>query len=40
MKYAVKIASGGMIYIPYFIKISSCVQTLLGEETHTDTKVI
>jgi hypothetical protein len=39
MKYAVQIASGAMIYKTNFMKISSGVQNLLGEETHTDTKV-
>jgi hypothetical protein len=38
MKYAVEMASGGIIYIPGFIKISSGVQKLLGGATHTDTR--
>jgi hypothetical protein len=45
MKYAVRMTSGGMIYIPVFIKIGSGVQKLLGginiqTHIHTDSKVI
>jgi hypothetical protein len=31
MKYTVEMVSGGMIYVPSFIKIGSGVQKLLGE---------
>jgi hypothetical protein len=31
MKYAVEMASGGMMYIPSFITIGSGIQKLLGE---------
>jgi hypothetical protein len=30
MKYPVKMGSGGMIYIPSFIKIGSAIQKLIG----------
>jgi hypothetical protein len=38
MKYAVEVASGGMIYIPSFIKIGSGVQKLLERDAQTDTE--
>jgi hypothetical protein len=38
MKYSVETSSGGMVYIPIFIQISSGVQKLLGGDTHTDTQ--
>jgi hypothetical protein len=34
MKYGVEMGSGAMIYISSFIKISSGIQKLIGEETH------
>lgn len=34
MKYAVEIASGGMMYMPSFVKNGSDVQKLLGWDTH------
>jgi hypothetical protein len=37
MKYAAKMASDGMIYMPSFINIHSGVQKLLGVDTHKDT---
>jgi hypothetical protein len=37
MKYAVEMSSGAMIYIQSFIKISSAIQKLTGEDTYTDT---
>jgi hypothetical protein len=40
MKYAVKIVSGVMIYIPSFMKIGSGIQTLIGgtlKHAHTRT---
>jgi hypothetical protein len=42
MKYAVEMGSGGMIYIPSFIKIGSDIQTWMGEGIHrrTDSMVI
>jgi hypothetical protein len=43
MKYAVEMVSGGMIYIPSFIKIGSDVQKLLVVGytcKHTHSKVI
>jgi hypothetical protein len=39
MKHTVEMASNGIIYKPGFIKISTGVQTLLGEYTHTDTDI-
>jgi hypothetical protein len=30
MKYAVEMGSGAVIYIPYFIKIGSGIQKLMG----------
>jgi hypothetical protein len=44
MKYAVKMGSGTMIYIPNFRKIGSGIQTLIGRNAqilvhrHTDTQ--
>jgi hypothetical protein len=38
MKYAVGMASGGMIYIPRFIKIGSDIQKLLGWDTYANTQ--
>jgi hypothetical protein len=35
MKYAIKIGSGAMIYIPSFIKIGSAIQKLMGGDTAT-----
>jgi hypothetical protein len=35
MKYAVEMDSGGMIYIPIFIKIILAIQKLMGGYTHT-----
>jgi hypothetical protein len=41
MKYAVEMGSGGMIYIPSFIKIGSGIQNLIGgTHRHTDSMVI
>jgi hypothetical protein len=41
MKYAVEMGSGGMIYIPSFIKIGSAIQKLIGgNDKHTDNMVI
>jgi hypothetical protein len=41
MKYAVKMGSVAMIYIPSFIKIGSGIQKLIGGiHRHTDSKVI
>jgi hypothetical protein len=31
-------SSGGKIYVPSFIKIGSRIQTLLGENSNTDTR--
>jgi hypothetical protein len=36
MKYTVEMASGGMTYIPSFIKIGSGFQTLLGRDAYAD----
>jgi hypothetical protein len=36
MKYAVKISSGVMIYIPSFIKIGAGIQKLIEGYTDTD----
>jgi hypothetical protein len=36
MKYAVEMGSGGMIYIPSFIKTGSGIQKLIGGDTHTE----
>jgi hypothetical protein len=38
MKYAVEIASDGMMHVPSLIKISSGVRKLLGGDAHTDRK--
>jgi hypothetical protein len=35
MKYAVRMGSGGMIYIPSFIKISSGIQRFIRGDTQT-----
>jgi hypothetical protein len=35
MKYAVKMASGAMIYIKSFIKTGSGIEMLIGEYTDT-----
>jgi hypothetical protein len=41
MKYAVKMGSGAMMYIPSFVKIGSGIQKLmLGIHRHTDRKEI
>jgi hypothetical protein len=44
MKYAIEMASCGMIHIPSFLKIGSSIQKLLAGNTHayihTDSKVI
>jgi hypothetical protein len=41
MKYAVEMGSGGMTYIPSFIKIGSGIQTLIGgTQRRTDSMVI
>jgi hypothetical protein len=44
MKYAVEMGSGGMIYIPKFMKIGSCIHKVTGDDArtniHTDSKVI
>jgi hypothetical protein len=41
MKYAVKMGSGAMIYIPSFITIGSAMQKLMGRgNKHTDSMVI
>jgi hypothetical protein len=42
MNYALEMGSGAMMYITRFIKIASCIQTLLGvmqiqRDGHTDT---
>jgi hypothetical protein len=40
MKYAIEMASDGMMYIPSFIKISSSIQKFLGgrhKQTHAYT---
>jgi hypothetical protein len=39
MKYAVEMGSGGMIYVPSFIKIGSGIQKLT-EGTHIHTEII
>jgi hypothetical protein len=39
MKYAIEMGSGGMIYIPRFIKTSSGVQKLMAVG-HTDTQTV
>jgi hypothetical protein len=37
MKYAVKMGSEAMIYIPHFINIGSAIQNLIGRKhIHTD----
>jgi hypothetical protein len=33
MKYAVKMGSGAMIYVPSFIKIGSAIEEFIGEDT-------
>jgi hypothetical protein len=41
MNYAVEIGSGAMIYIPSFMKISSCIQkSIEGIHRHTYRKEI
>jgi hypothetical protein len=35
MNYSVEMGSGGMIYIPSFIKIGSAIQKLIGGNTQT-----
>jgi hypothetical protein len=35
MRYAVKIGSDAMIYIPSFIKIGSVIQKLIGGDSQT-----
>jgi hypothetical protein len=39
MKYAIKMGSGAMIYIPSFIKIGSGIQKLMGG-IHRDTNSV
>jgi hypothetical protein len=40
MMYAIEMGSGAMIYIPYFIKISSAIQKLIGDtQTHRHVRV-
>jgi hypothetical protein len=39
MKYAVDMASGGMIYLPIFINNDSGIHNLLGLDTNTDSKI-
>jgi hypothetical protein len=40
MKYAVKMGSGAMIYIPSFMKIDSGIQKfIVGIHRHTDSKL-
>jgi hypothetical protein len=39
MNYAVEMASGGVIYIPRFIKVGSGGQKLLWGDTHRDTHI-
>jgi hypothetical protein len=38
MKYAVEMGSGGMIYVPSFIKIGSGIRKLIGEYTDIQTQ--
>jgi hypothetical protein len=41
MKYGVEMGSGGMTYIPSFMKIGSGIQKLIrGMHRHTDSMVI
>jgi hypothetical protein len=40
LKYAVEMTSGGMVYIPSFIKIGSGTQKLLEINVHTDSMAI
>jgi hypothetical protein len=40
MKFAVKIGSGAMIYIPSFMKFGSVIQKLIGAYTDTDRRQI
>jgi hypothetical protein len=35
MKYAIEMGSGAMIYILSFIKISLCIQKLIGRDSQT-----
>jgi hypothetical protein len=35
MKYTVEIDSGGMIYIPSFVKIGLGIQKLIGRDSQT-----
>jgi hypothetical protein len=37
MKYTIDMESGGIMYVPSFIKIGSGVQEFLGGDTHTHT---
>jgi hypothetical protein len=38
MNHAVEMGSGAAIHMTNFIKICSGIQTLLGADTHTDTR--
>jgi hypothetical protein len=40
MKFAVKMGSDAMIYIPSFIKIGSGIQKLIDTQTDTDTQTV
>jgi hypothetical protein len=40
MKYAVEMGSDTMICVPFFIKIGSGIQNLLGIHRHADSKVV
>jgi hypothetical protein len=37
MKYAAEMGSGAMIYIPSLIKIGSCIQKIIEENSQTQT---
>jgi hypothetical protein len=38
MNWTVETGSGGMMYVPSFIKIGSSIQKLIGGDTHADTQ--
>jgi hypothetical protein len=41
MKHAIEMDSGGMLYIPSFMKIGSGIQkVIVGIHRHTDSKMI
>jgi hypothetical protein len=40
MRYTVEMGSGGMIYIPSFIKTGSGIQKLVGQDTQTQGRAI